>query len=218
MAVVHHVCSWRYPTCSLHGIEGSFDGPGSKTVIPRKVTGKFSLRIVPDMHPDKVEAVVRKHIDKEWAKLGSPNKMRLGLDKASFAWYRDPNVPNFAAARRATVRVHGVEPDLTREGGSIPITLVFEEATKADCVLFPIGACDDMAHSQNEKIDRSNYINGIKVLACYLDEIAAMETAQIQPVSKRQAGTSVADYSRWRKKCKNDVMRFGCDCPECEVP
>ena len=25
------------------------------------------------------------------------------LDKASFAWYRDPNVPNFAAARRATV-------------------------------------------------------------------------------------------------------------------
>lgn len=35
---------WRYPTLSLHGIEGAFDGAGSKTVIPRRVVGKFSLR------------------------------------------------------------------------------------------------------------------------------------------------------------------------------
>ena len=131
---------WRYPTLSLHGIEGAFDGAGSKTVIPRKVIGKFSLRIVPDQHPDKIEELVKAHVDREWAKLGSPNKMELILDKASFPWYRDPESDNFAAARRATVRVHGVEPDLTREGGSIPITLVFEEATESDCVLFPIGA------------------------------------------------------------------------------
>lgn len=25
---------WRYPTLSLHGIEGAFSGPGQKTVIP----------------------------------------------------------------------------------------------------------------------------------------------------------------------------------------
>ena len=46
------------------------------------------------------------------------------MDKASFPWFRDPDVPNFAAARAATVRVHGIEPDMTREGGSIPITQV----------------------------------------------------------------------------------------------
>jgi len=28
---------WRYPTLSIHGIEGAFAGPGSKTVIPHKV-------------------------------------------------------------------------------------------------------------------------------------------------------------------------------------
>ena len=32
---------WRFPTLSLHGIEGAFDGQGSKTVIPRKVKGKI---------------------------------------------------------------------------------------------------------------------------------------------------------------------------------
>lgn len=28
---------WRYPSLSIHGIEGAFSGQGSKTVIPRKV-------------------------------------------------------------------------------------------------------------------------------------------------------------------------------------
>ena len=31
-------------------------------------------------------------------------------------------------------------------------------------MLLPIGASDDGAHSQNEKLDRSNYLAGIKTL------------------------------------------------------
>ena len=29
---------WRYPSLSLHGIQGAFSDPGAKTVIPRKVS------------------------------------------------------------------------------------------------------------------------------------------------------------------------------------
>lgn len=57
--------------------------------------------------------------------------------------------------------VYGEEPDMTREGGSIPVTLTFEEVTGKNVMLLPIGACDDGAHSQNEKINRCNYINGV---------------------------------------------------------
>lgn len=57
--------------------------------------------------------------------------------------------------------VYGVEPDLTREGGSIPVTLTLEETTGKNVMLLPIGASDDGAHSQNEKINRSNYIIGV---------------------------------------------------------
>lgn len=53
---------------------------------------------------------------------------------------------------RATV--YGVEPDLTREGGSIPVTLTFQEATGRNVMLLPVGSSDDGAHSQNEKINR----------------------------------------------------------------
>lgn len=50
--------------------------------------------------------------------------------------------------------VFGVEPDLTREGGSIPVTLTFQEATGRNVMLLPLGSSDDGAHSQNEKINR----------------------------------------------------------------
>lgn len=30
---------WRFPSLSLHGIQGAFSDPGAKTVIPRKVIG-----------------------------------------------------------------------------------------------------------------------------------------------------------------------------------
>jgi acetylornithine deacetylase/succinyl-diaminopimelate desuccinylase-like protein len=87
-------------------------------------------------------------------------------------WVSNPDHPNYAAGRRAVRKVFGVEADLTREGGSIPITLLFEEVTKKNVLLLPIGCCDDGAHSQNEKINRSNYLNGIKLLGEYLTQIA----------------------------------------------
>ena len=209
---------WRFPTLSLHGIEGAFDGQGSKTVIPRKVKGKFSLRIVPNMHPTKVEELVRKHVYAEYQKLNSPNKINLIVDKAGFPWFRDPNAPNFQAASKATVRVHGVEPCLTREGGSIPITQVFEEVCDATCVLLPIGASDDGAHSQNEKIDRVNLINGIKTLACYIHELSMLPTEQNaqQKAAAAAAAASRQASNKWRRRCTVDQEMFGCDCLECQ--
>lgn len=52
-------------------------------------------------------------------------------------------------------------PDLTRDGCSIPVTLALQDALQKNIVLLPIGACDDGAHSQNEKINRVNYIQGV---------------------------------------------------------
>ena len=39
-------------------------------------------------------------------------------------------------------------------------------------MLLPVGRSDDGAHSQNEKLDLSNYINGIKLLGSYVHELA----------------------------------------------
>ena len=68
---------WRFPSLSIHGIEGSFSEPGCKTVIPRKVIGKFSIRIVPNQTPEKVEQVVVAYLNKQWKVRGSTNKMKV---------------------------------------------------------------------------------------------------------------------------------------------
>jgi nonspecific dipeptidase len=60
---------WRYPTLSLHGIEGAFAGPGAKTVIPAKAIGKFSLRLVPDQDPLRIEKLVKEHLEKKFAEV-----------------------------------------------------------------------------------------------------------------------------------------------------
>lgn len=152
---------WRYPSLSIHGIEGAFYEPGQKTVIPRKVIGKFSLRIVPNQLPDQIEKYVVDFIKSKWALRESPNKMKISMDHGGKPWTEDPNHPHYSAARIATKHVYNVEPDMSREGGSIPITLVLQEATGKNVILLPMGAGDDGAHSQNEKIDVRNYIEGV---------------------------------------------------------
>ena len=58
--------------------------------------------------------------------------------------------------------VYGVEPDLT---------LTLQEASGKNVLLLPMGASDDGAHSQNEKIDVRNYIEGTKLLGAYAYEL-----------------------------------------------
>lgn len=166
---------WRYPSLSIHGIEGAFYEPGAKTVIPRKVIGKFSIRIVPDQTPDLIEKYVADYINAKWAERGSPNSMRVSMGHGGKPWTEDPNHPHYSAARNATKHVYNVDPDMTREGGSIPVTLTLQEATGKNVLLLPVGACDDGAHSQNEKIDIRNYIEGTKLLGAYLYEVAKLQ-------------------------------------------
>jgi len=69
--------NWRYPSLSIHGIEGAFFGPGFKTVIPRKVIGKFSIRLVPNQDPLKISEQVKEYIRNVWKKRQSPNNLNV---------------------------------------------------------------------------------------------------------------------------------------------
>ena len=167
---------WRYPSLSIHGIEGAFSESGAKTVIPAKVIGKFSIRTVPNMESDKVDSLVFKFVKDEFAQLGSKNTVSVELIHAGNWWVASPKHWNYTAAGRAVEKVFGVKPDLTREGGSIPVTLTFEKATGKNVLLLPMGSSTDAAHSINEKLDRRNYIEGTKLLGAYLHFVAEEET------------------------------------------
>jgi Cys-Gly metallodipeptidase DUG1 len=100
------------------------------------VIGKFSIRIVPNMQISKLEKLVEKHVKHVMKDRKSPNKVSVKLEHGGNYWVADPNDPQYVAARQATIAVHGIEPDLTREGGSIPITCKFELFVKKSNVFF----------------------------------------------------------------------------------
>jgi Cys-Gly metallodipeptidase DUG1 len=177
------MAKWRNPSLSIHGVEGAFYNPGAKTVIPAKISGKFSIRSVPNQEPATIEALVRNHVKNVFESLKSKNSIHLECLSAGKSWVADVNHWNYGifsilkfyiqvAAAKAVETVFKVQPDYTREGGSIPVTLTFQEALQKNVLLLPMGRADDGAHSVNEKIDRVNYIDGIKLLGCYLHEIA----------------------------------------------
>ena len=65
---------------SLHGIEGAFSGSGIKTVIPSDVKGKFSMRLVPNQDPARIEKVIEKHFETEFAKVRSRKLIAMNFE------------------------------------------------------------------------------------------------------------------------------------------
>ncbi len=54
--------TWALPTFEIHGIMGGFTGEGAKTVIPAKAAAKVSLRLVPGLTRDGVQAALEKTV------------------------------------------------------------------------------------------------------------------------------------------------------------
>ncbi|XP_078396012.1 cytosolic non-specific dipeptidase-like isoform X1 [Cetorhinus maximus] len=165
---------WRFPSLSIHGIEGAFSGPGTKTVIPAKVTGKFSIRLVPNMDPEKLSNQVTTYLNGVFAARGSPNKLRVALESGSKPWVAHVTDKQYNAGQRAIKKVFGLEAELIREGGTIPVIRTLQDTMQKSVMMLPIGSPDDGTHSQNEKLSRDNYISGTKLFAAYMAEISQL--------------------------------------------
>lgn len=162
---------WRFPSLSIHGIEGGYSGQGFKTVIPGNATGKFSIRLVPGQDGKLVEEEVKAALEKRFAELKSPNELTV-TTSSSKPWLANPRCPLYKAGASALLKVYGVKPDLTREGGSIPIAGLLQEKLGVETMLLPLGQSDDGAHSENEKMSRRNYLYGVQVLFAVIWEVA----------------------------------------------
>ncbi|WYZ41213.1 hypothetical protein EsH8_V_000108 [Colletotrichum jinshuiense] len=164
------IARWKKPSLSLHRIENARSGAGAVTSIPAKLVGKFSIRTVPNMKAEDINKLVTKHIEDRFKSLGSKNDIDIDCAHQSDWFYEEANHWNYEAAIRATRNVWSADPALTCEGGSIPIALDFKQILKKNVLLLPVGRPTDGAHSINEKLDKSNYINAIKLYGSYLAE------------------------------------------------
>jgi acetylornithine deacetylase/succinyl-diaminopimelate desuccinylase-like protein len=160
---------WARPTLDVHGIVGGFTGEGAKTVIPARAKAKISMRLVPDQDPEEIfkaftefcEAESTPGITIRTRVLGSGKPVGTGTDHAGVA-----------AARSAFEAAYGAQPVLVREGGSIPVTVDFQEALGAHMLVTGFGLPGDALHSPNEKYSLDQYLRGIEMVIHLMDELA----------------------------------------------
>ncbi len=158
---------WARPTFEVHGIAGGFTGTGAKTVIPAKATAKVSLRLVPKQNPDTVLKAVT-----SWVAENTPRgiKTQVRVLSTGPAISVDPDNHAIAVAAKAFSEMLDQPTVFIRSGGSIPIVGEFREHLGIPTVLMGFGLPDDGLHSPNEKYRISNYYEGIRTIAHFLNE------------------------------------------------
>lgn len=68
-------------------------------------TGKFSIRLVPNLNPTLVEGLVKDYLEGEFKKLGSKNTLKVEMLSGGMPWMSDINHWNYVAATKATEKV-----------------------------------------------------------------------------------------------------------------
>ncbi len=164
---------WVRPTLDVHGIAGGFVEEGKKTVIPARARAKVSMRLVPDQDPARVLASMREYVagletpgvSLQVADLGQARPVRTGTDH-----------PGVGAASRAFLAAFGAEPVLVREGGSIPVTVEFQEALEPRMLVTGFGLPGDALHSPNERMSLDQYHRGTEMVLHLMGELASVRT------------------------------------------
>jgi acetylornithine deacetylase/succinyl-diaminopimelate desuccinylase-like protein len=161
--------TWARPTLEVNGLLSGFTGEGAKTVLPAVSMAKVSMRLVPDQDPNKIADLFQAYVEKIAPKTVELKVTRMHGGKP---WMTSFDNPYVQAAGRAIEKGFGRKPVFTREGGSIPVVSTFQEELGLPSVLFGVGLPDENAHAPNEKLDLSNFHNGIIASAYLYDEIS----------------------------------------------
>jgi acetylornithine deacetylase/succinyl-diaminopimelate desuccinylase-like protein len=153
------------PTLDVNGIIGGFTGDGEKTVIPARAVAKVSMRLVPNQDWKTILASLEKHVKT----LSTPGvDIKVVLLGAAPPVICNVDHPAADALRAAYAEAFGRETTLARAGGSIPVSVDFQEAVGAPLMISGIPQADDAVHSPNEHLAVDNYHRGIEAVIRFI--------------------------------------------------
>ena len=159
---------WAAPTFEIHGLTGGYHGPGVKTVVPGHGELKVSMRLVPNQTPEKVFALLKRHV----ARINPDVKVgREGMLQPFKGLFEGPYVE---AVKRAAKAGFGKEPAFIREGGSIGAVVTMQKAWKIPILFMGLSLPEHGYHAPNEHFDWGQASGGMKAFAHYFTELAKM--------------------------------------------
>lgn len=157
------------PTLDVNGLLGGFTGEGAKTVLPSKAMAKISMRLVPGQKHDDIVRKIQTHIES----MNLPGITVVVRDLHGADPVLIPkNSPAMHAAARALEDTFGQPVRFTREGGSIPVVLLFDTVLQAPTVLMGFGLHNENAHSPDENFDLGHFHQGMQAAARFYTNAA----------------------------------------------
>lgn len=158
------------PTLEINGMYGGYQGEGTKTIIPSKATAKITCRLVPGQEPKKIQAALKRHIEKV-----SPSGVTVDVvldDHAAKAYKVAPDHPLIQTAAQCYEKAFGKETVFIRMGGSIPVVEWLDEIYDVPVILLGFGTPEDRLHSPNESFPLDSFEKGMETLVYYWNEVA----------------------------------------------
>ncbi|MCB0030194.1 MAG: dipeptidase [Anaerolineales bacterium] len=148
------------PTLDVNGISGGYEGPGIKTIIPSSATFKVTMRLVADQDPEVIAGLFTDHV------MGfATDTLDIDVQILAKGWpvtmeFEGPLINAVQTALKATT---GLEANLTRGGGSIPIGGMFQQELGAPLTALGVGFGENV-HSPNEYLELEHFQTGIDTL------------------------------------------------------
>nr|MBI1230041.1 dipeptidase [Cytophagales bacterium] len=159
------------PTLDVNGIWGGYIGEGAKTVLPSKAYAKVSMRLVPNQDHKVIALLFEQHLK---AIAPASVKVKVVPHHGGQAAVVPTDSIGYHAAEAAIEEAFGKKAIPTREGGSIPITSLFQRELGLDPILMGFGLDTDAIHSPNEHYGVKNYFMGIETIALFFKHFSKM--------------------------------------------
>src|SRR5437868_5241471 len=171
------------PALNLRGIEAGHVAAQAANQIPTEARASIDFRLVPDETPDSIKPLVERHIAEQGytivhntpdAALRQAKEKIIKMDwEAGYPASRTRLDLPLSRELAQIMKAAGHEPVLLpTSGGSLPIHL-FQSASDAPVIAFPIANHDDNQHAANENLRLQNLWDGIEVFAAFFGELKA---------------------------------------------
>ncbi|MBM3128933.1 MAG: M20/M25/M40 family metallo-hydrolase [Chloroflexi bacterium] len=156
------------PTCTICGLYSGYIGEGSKTVLPNHAFAKIDFRLVPNLSPDLVLDLLKKHL----ARRGF-HDIEVVLTENGEEVARSPlDSAIVRAAIDAATRVYTQPPIVyPTMAGSGPMYSLCQ-ALGIPAVGAGVGWHDSRSHAPNESIRLADYFEGIEFIRELIERFA----------------------------------------------
>ncbi|MEO5952158.1 MAG: M20/M25/M40 family metallo-hydrolase [Chloroflexia bacterium] len=147
------------PTANILGIEAGYNGPGTKTVLPRTAHAKLDIRLVPDQDPEVIyQSLVTFLRDKGFDNV---EVKRIDNEGDLLPGISDPASPFIKTVLQAVREANKQEPIITpSSGGSGPVGVFVLPPPRGlgmQIAAIGTGYPDTRAHGPNENIRRDDF-------------------------------------------------------------